>query len=129
MPDVIILHAPNPTSTATSVWRLGHDYPTSLRSGVFTVRGNGGSFLAHALAGRRLRFDPVSMSPADQLAKEAKSFFELARDRAHTHRWDTGEALLFVDNRTALHGRDAVHDPDDAKARVLKRAAYYLESA
>lgn len=127
MPDVIVLYAVQPNSTAKVVWKLNHDYPSALLTGVFTVRGNERSFLAHALVNQRLRFDPVCMSPADQLAKEAKAFLEDARADAHAHSWNSGETLLFIDNRTALHGREAVFDVADAESRVLERATYHLE--
>ena len=67
------------------------------------------------------------MSPADQLAKEAKEFLEDTRDGAHTHTWSSGKAPLFIDNRKALHGRDAVADATDAEPLVIERAAYHLE--
>lgn len=127
MPDVIVLYAANPSSTGTTIWKPGREYPSVIGSGVFTVRGNEGSFLAHAYANQRLRFDPVCMSPADQLAKEAKAFLEDTREGAHTHIWSAGKTLLFIDNRNALHGREAVMDDADAETRVVERAAYYLE--
>lgn len=128
MPDVVVLYALAPTLTATAVWKLGRDYPSALSNGVFTVRGNEGSFLAHALTDERLRFDPVCMSPADQLAKEARAFLDLARESAHTHEWVAAGTLLFIDNRRALHGRNAVHSPDDAASRTLERAVYFRDT-
>ena len=127
MPDVIVLCAASPSPTGTTIWKLGRDYPSALRNGVFTVRGNDSSFLAHAYANQRLRFDPVCMSPADQLAREAKAFLENTRDRAHTHTWSAGRTLLFIDNRQTLHGREAVADAVDVESRVIERSAYYLE--
>jgi hypothetical protein len=127
MPDVIVLCAADPTPTGTTIWRLGSEYPSAIRNGVFTVRGNDGGFLAHAYANQRLRFDPGCMFPADQLAKEAKRFLEDTREGAHTHTWNAEKTLLFIDNRNALHGREAVTDTVDAESRVIERAAYYLE--
>lgn len=127
MPDVIILSASSPSPTGTTIWKLGREYPSALWNGVFTVRGNEGSFLAHAYTNQRLRFDPVCMSPADQLAREAKEFLEDSREDAHIHTWSAGNTLLFIDNRQALHGREAVADAADAESRVIERAAYYLE--
>lgn len=123
MPDVIVLHAPSPTETATIVWNLGRKFPSSLRSGVFTVHGNAGGFLAHALANQRLRFDPVCMSPADNLAKEAMAFFDGVRDDAYCHHWSQSDTLLFIDNTMSLHAREAVVD-GEAASRVIRRAAY-----
>lgn len=128
MPDIIVLHASSPAKTATVVWKLGWEYPSSLRSGVFTVQGNEGAFLAHAFANERLRFDPVCMSPADHLAKEAKVFLESGRSEAHTHNWSQGGTLLFIDNKKALHAREAVVDDEDAASRVLERAVFILAS-
>lgn len=127
MPDVIVLFAAAPSSTGTTIWKLDRDYPSAISNGVFTVRGNEGSFLAHAYANQRLRFDPVCMSPADQLAKEAKNFLENTREGAHTHAWSAGNTLLFIDNRKTLHGRDAVADTADVESRIIERAAFYLE--
>lgn len=127
MPDVIVLYAADPTPTGTTIWKLSREYPSAIWNGVFTVRGNEGGFLAHAYANQRLRFDPGCMFPADQLAKEAKRFLEDAREGAHTHSWNVGKTLLFIDNRKALHGREAVADIVDAETRAVERAAYYLE--
>lgn len=90
MPDVIVLYAANPSSTGTTIWKFGREYPSALWSGVFTVRGNEGSFLAHAYANQRLRFDPVCMSPADQLAKGGQEVLgRHSRGCAYSHleRW------------------------------------------
>lgn len=128
MPDVIVLHASVPSPTGTAVWKLPSGFPSSLSSGVFAVHGNDGRFLAHAFADSRLRFDPVCMSPSDRLAKATVTFFEQARASAHLHRWDAGNTLLFIDNRRALHGREAVVQEDDAESRLIERATYLLEA-
>ncbi|OJX97352.1 MAG: hypothetical protein BGO96_05310 [Micrococcales bacterium 73-15] len=70
----------------------------------------------------------MCMSPSDQLAKEAKEFFEGARERAYIHAWSAGETLLFIDNRNSLHAREVVADAADAESRVIERVAFYLES-
>lgn len=128
MPDVIVLSAPSPSLTATVVWKLPASFPSSLRNGVFTVRGNDGAFLAHAFTNQRLRFDPGCMSPADHLATEAAAFLEGVRAEAHTHNWSQGGTLLFIDNRKTLHAREAVVDDEDSASRVIARAAYVLEA-
>lgn len=125
-PDVVVLHAKDPNATATAIWRLDQEFPSALQSGVFTVRGDGGSFLSHAWSGQRLRFDPVCMSPADRLAKEARAFLEAQRDAAHIHLWTSPNTLLFIDNKRSLHGREAVLAESDAESRVLERATYFL---
>ncbi|OJX70203.1 MAG: hypothetical protein BGO95_04190 [Micrococcales bacterium 73-13] len=90
-----------------------------MREGVFVVRGNGFSFLASAYSGRRFRFDPVTMSPGDQMARQAVAWFQEQRDMAVIHQWDQEEQLLFIDNRQALHAREAV--VTDSETRVLGR--------
>jgi hypothetical protein len=127
LPDIIVLHAPQPAATPTVVWKLPDSVPSCLHSGVFTVRGNETSFLAHAYADRRLRFDPVCMSPADHLARDAIAYLRSVRSDAYKHQWERGGTLLFIDNRRSLHAREAVLNAGDAETRVIERAAYVLE--
>lgn len=133
-PDVIVLHSVTETATATVVWALprlsaDHPYvaepPVHVRNGVFTVRAKAGSFLASAFSDGRLRFDPGCMSPSDGYAKKAVEEFRDRRAEAHTHEWTEPNMLLFIDNRTALHARDAVVDAD---TRELTRLAYSYEA-
>lgn len=125
-PDVIVLFAADPTTTATVIWKLRPNYPSSLSSGVFTVRARDNSFLTHALDTGRLRFDPGCMYPSDHLAREAQAYLTDAREHAHYHQWKDGGTLLFIDNKRALHAREAVTDADDAESRLLERASYSL---
>lgn len=128
-PDIIVLYAEKPTPTPTSVWFLadvGWQLPDCVQHGVFTVRGNGRSFLSTAYSGQRFRVDPVCMSPADQLARRAAEYFEAQRDLAKQHEWVSPHQLLFIDNRHALHGREAV--VDDANSRVIERLALRVET-
>ena len=126
MPDVIVLSAVSPSPTSTIIWKLPASFPSSLRSGVFSVRGQDGAFLTHVFTNQRVRFDPGCMSPADHLAREAALFLEGAREAAHTHDWSQSGTLLFIDNRKALHAREAVVDDEDIAPRVIARAAYSL---
>ena len=128
MPDVIVLHAPQPTATPTVVWKLTDRIPSCLYSGVFTVRGNKESFLAHTYADQRLRFDPVCMSPADHLARDAIAYLGSVRSDGYQHHWERGGTLLFIDNRRALHAREAIANADDMESRVIERTAYVLET-
>lgn len=123
-PDVIVLHSAEPTPTPTVIWTPPwRDAGRSIYSqhGIFTVRGNGESFLAVANDAGKLRFDPVVMSPGDAFARKTVDYFEEARCDAHTHLWDEPNLLLFVDNRRALHARGEVVDPD---SRSVSRIAY-----
>lgn len=122
-PDVIVLHAATPSPTATVVWPMTvTDVPEEVRFGVFTVHGNGVTFLASAYQGGRLRFDPVAMTPGDALARQTVEFFESRREEAHVHEWTEPDTLLFIDNRKSLHARNAVEV--DADSRELTRLAF-----
>lgn len=125
LPDVILLHCSEPSTTSTLVWTLSRQgenaVPSAARQGVFTVRGSGESFLASALDQSGLRFDPVVMSPGDALARETADYFREARSRAHVHEWDEPNSVLFIANRKALHAREAV---SDAETRAITRIAY-----
>lgn len=124
-PDIVVLHSALPTPTATIVWkamRQGQDaLPVAAANGVFTVRGNGESFLALSRTPERLRFDPVVMSPGDAYARQTVEYFAAARIRAHVHEWDEADLLLFIDNRRALHARN---EATDAETRRVTRLAY-----
>jgi hypothetical protein len=124
-PDVIVLHSAMPTPTSTVVWtphyRGADALPAAASVGIFTVRGNGESFLATARNQAGLRFDPVVMSPGDWYARETVEYLDAARARATTHLWDEPDLLLFIDNRRSLHARDEVLDPD---TRSITRVVY-----
>lgn len=124
-PDVIVLHSALPTLTSTVIWSPltpGREaLPSAARNGIFTVRGNGESFLAAVSDHRGLRFDPVVMSPADAFARETVLFLEAERPRALVHSWDATDLLLFINNRRALHARDEVRD---AETRSITRTSY-----
>jgi alpha-ketoglutarate-dependent taurine dioxygenase len=127
-PDVIVLYAEAPTSTGTLVNRPAYNVPEAVREGIFTVRGNGMSFLTTAYEGYKFRFDPVTMSPGDALARDAVKWFEDQRQNSLLHTWDQEHQLLFIDNRRALHAREAV--TDDADTRVLGRLSLsYVEES
>jgi len=124
-PDVVVLHSAAPTPTSTVVWtpapRGDNALPAAARDGIFTVRGNGESFLAVARDRHGLRFDPVVMSPADAFARETIAYVDAARPRAEVHLWDEPDLLLFIDNRRALHARNEVLD---AETRSISRIVY-----
>lgn len=124
-PDIVVLHSVAPTSTSTIVWisspRGDDALPAAARDGIFTVRGNGESFLATARDRDGLRFDPVVMSPGDAFARETIAYLDAARPRSRVHLWDEPDLLLFIDNRRALHARDEVLD---AETRNISRIVY-----
>lgn len=127
-PDVVVLHSAAPTPTSTVVWTPAFRNDIALfivaGEGIFTVRGNGESFLAVAHDRNGLRLDPVVMSPGDAFARETVAYVEAARPRAHVHSWDEPDLLLFIDNRRALHARNEVLDPD---TRSITRIVYLWE--
>lgn len=133
-PAIIVLHSEHPTETGTAIRQPGYnapirEVPESVREGIFTVRGNGISFLAGAFENPyRFRFDPVVMSPADGMARAAIDWFFAEREKALIHSWDQDDQLLFIDNRRVLHAREAI--TDDADTRVLGRLALsYIEES
>lgn len=126
-PDIIVLHAAEATPTATVVWRPSlNDLPLGVTWGLFTVRARGHSSLGPAWDGQRFVYDPGCMSPADHLAKEAATFFDANRAAATVHEWTAADQLLFIDNRRALHARNAVIDPE---RRVSRLALNIVRSA
>ena len=79
-PEIVVLHSAMPAKTGTAIRRVGRDgrhliVPDAVRHGVFTVRGNGITFLTRAYLDGRFRFDPVAMKPGDQMAQEALQWF------------------------------------------------------
>jgi alpha-ketoglutarate-dependent taurine dioxygenase len=129
-PDIVVLHSEDATPTSTVVWvpsrRGENQLQSSAAEGVFTVRGNEGSFLTSASTRERLRFDPVIMSPGDAAARATATYFDDARVRAYEHLWDEPDVALFIDNRRALHARNSVADPD---TRRITRLAFQRETA
>lgn len=127
-PDVIALWSADPSPTPTLIWaplQSSKGYPDYLRTGLFSVRSKGGTFLAPALKDDQLRFDPVCMSPGDGLARKASEYFESLRSEAVRHEWTESNALLLIDNRRCLHARGAVAENDDQ--RRLERVTFRLE--
>lgn len=127
MPDVVVLTAEAANTTPTLVWKLPPNIPSAVYHGVFTVRTTERSFLALAYNKERLRYDPGCMVPADHLAGEVEAYFEAARAQAYVHNWSVPNELLFIDNRRALHARNAIMSDVDRATRVLHRLVYRLE--
>lgn len=124
-PDVILLSAQGSSNVPTLLWkfslgRVPGDVLQSLRNGLFTVRSGKDAFLAPALEGTRLRFDPGCMEPSDQRARRVMAFFESAGESAERHDWTTSSSkVLAIDNRRILHARaSAEGEPDRAMHRV-----------
>lgn len=129
-PDIVVLHSEEVTPTATLLLGPLPEFPflnaeqaEALRNGIFTVRGNDGAFLASALQGRRLRYDPGCMTPSDNLARAVGDYFtDFEEALIVRHEWNTPNTLLLIDNRRMLHARAEV--AGDAETRVLGRRAY-----
>lgn len=126
-PDIIMLGCASTSTTNTLVhapnpWEI----PDFVRTGLFTVGGGKGKFLASAFD-EGFRFDPVMMRPADHLARRTVAYFEAQRHLAHPHEWSTPNLLLFIDNKRCLHAREAVRG-DSATRRVV-RYAFKQEAA
>lgn len=127
VPDVILLSSEGSSDVPTLLWkfstsRVPSDVLQSLRNGLFTVRSGKDAFLAPALEGTLLRFDPGCMDPSDQRARRGMAFFESVRESAERHGWTTSGKVLAIDNRRILHARaSAEGESDRAIHRVTLR--------
>jgi hypothetical protein len=128
-PDIVMLfaRAPSPVPTMLTLhdWSvLDSGMSEDLRHGLFTVNTGRTQFLTPAYSGRRLRFDPGCMSPADSRARRVAAHFEVALASATPFEWDEPDKVLVIDNRRVLHARaDAESDP----GRTIERLAYRIE--
>lgn len=130
-PDVVILTSENVSSTPTNLWRMRSLYKVpydSLCHGLFVVGSGRFAFLSPALegtsSGRKLRYDPTIMAPADARAHEAAVYLNGAHLTASAFEWAQPDLILMIDNRSVLHGRAALVDGDTD--RELTRHAFYL---
>ncbi|WP_280183068.1 TauD/TfdA family dioxygenase [Nocardia cyriacigeorgica] len=122
IPDIVVMHSDTPNLTPTRIWKPPFDvvHSHAVKHGVFLVGSGRQTFLATAVDDGGLRFDPHCMVPADKRARDASKLLTTYGD-VHEHRWDKPNTLLFVHNRTVLHGRAKVADNDE---RELTRIAY-----
>lgn len=130
-PDVVILTSENPSNTPTNLWRLGAQTQTpfdAMCHGLFVVGSGRFAFLSPALEetsrGRKLRYDPTIMVPADARAHEAAEYLVDAGSDAFAFQWTVPDSILVIDNRSVLHGRAALAEGD--MDRELTRHAFYL---
>lgn len=130
-PDVVILTSENVSSTPTNLWRFHSLYKVpydSMCHGLFVVGSGRFAFLSPALEetrqGRKLRYDPTIMVPADARAREAAEYLNEVHSTAFAFKWGEPDSILMIDNRSVLHGRAAVVDGD--LDRELTRHAFYL---
>lgn len=132
-PDVVVLVSEAPSPTPTNLWRLPGTSEQqdidSLWNGLFVVGSGRFAFLSPALeetsGGRKLRFDPTIMEPADARAHEAARYLRAAQDDSYAFHWTEPNQALVINNRAVLHGRAALA-PGDAD-RKLTRHAFYLQ--
>lgn len=127
-PEIILLATKEPSAVPTLLWRLPAQLPAGvandLHEGLFTVRSGSRAFLAHAVdgygSGRRVRYDPGCMEPADARARRVAAFIQTATSDATHFTWDAPQTVLAISNRHVLHARgDASQEPD----RRMERAA------
>ena len=122
---MVALASAGSNRAATRVWSLqGADVPwDALRHGVFRVSDGRTRQHCFAAEGESIRFDPCCMTPLDARSRSATRFFQAAFDGADRHEWTSGAPeVLLIDNRRALHAREAV-DPADPP-RHLTRIAF-----
>jgi Taurine catabolism dioxygenase TauD, TfdA family len=129
-PDFIVLANECPNDTPTLLWRgrkvrdrIWFAFPEDLTHGVFLVSNGKDSFFSTARQGSRFRYDPGCMTPCDERARKAVSYFENAIKSAEEHHWATPGQVLVIDNRRALHARaSAVDEP----GRELQRVSFRI---
>jgi alpha-ketoglutarate-dependent taurine dioxygenase len=131
-PDLLLLISESANATATRLWRhvAGSKHiappPNAMQHGMFLVSNGPESFFAPALTGSRYRYDPGCMTACDARARQVAQFFNDQLEHAVVHEWISGEQLLVVDNRSALHARAAVAPGDEE--RTLARVALRLDA-
>lgn len=127
-PDLLVLYAPQTSSISTVLWSTAHSgVPGTIRDdmqhGLFVVDPGESPFLAPAMDGGRLRFDPGCMAPADARARRVVEFFAERRPSAFEHEWSTPHLALIIDNNRTLHARnDATAEPGRVLHRISLRA-------
>ncbi len=134
-PDAVLLFCQAPNETPTNVLSIkeldlrfvsAKDYLPSeyLQHGIFIVGSGPAAFLAPVLEGRRLRYDPNVMEPADARARDAADYLRSLQDEATPIHWSVPNSYLLIANRSALHGRAKVDESD--AAREVTRVAYRI---
>src|SRR6476659_9755482 len=114
------------SSTPTRIWNPWSSINPQDQHGMFVVRSGGDTFLAPAVAGRHLRYDPGCMTPADAAARRLHSTLHAPPSEAvHDVQWTMRNQVLFLRNRTILHGRAVVAGADND--RRIERVSYLLE--
>lgn len=127
-PDIVLLIGKRPSTIPTVLWTRPPDgLPASVeidvQHGLFVVSPGGPTFLAPALLGSRMRYDPGCMAPADERATRVANYFANVRSSATDHYWDEPNLVLAIDNTRTLHARgDATDDPHRTLHRLALRA-------
>lgn len=124
-PDYVILWCTEPSATPTRLWRppIARLLTSPDQNGVFLVRSGSDTWLATALSGADLRFDPGCMTPADASARRLSEALQAPPEGdVQEVVWDMPGMVLLIRNRRVLHGRAAVVEGD--LDRRLSRVAY-----
>ena len=122
-PDLVILAAKSASTVGTYLMHVTEDglpagVSQALRHGVFLVRDGAEVRCATALGPRNeLRFDPVVMTPLDDLARTVVRYFETVVEVAEVRPWKDDDVLV-IDNTAVVHGRQRA---DAAPRRELRR--------
>ena len=125
VPDYVLMWSTKTSSTPTRIWNPWQWIDPQDQHGMFVVRTGSETFLAPAVTGRYLRYDPGCMTPADAAARRLHSALQAPPSEAvHDVQWTTRNQILFLHNRTILHGRAALLDDPD---RRIERVSYLLE--
>ena len=127
-PDAIVLFCKTPNETPTKLWHFpGRRAVPSMRPpvsslvhGIFVVGSGTWAFLAPALEGGRLRYDPTIMEPADARARGAADYLKSVQADAFTVHWQEPNTFLVINNTSVLHGRASVAEGDTDREVVRK---------
>lgn len=115
-PDVVILYTDEVNMTETRVCPPPKDWKVleQARHGLFTVGTGMSTFLAPAMEdGRKWRYDPTVMRPADRRSREVATALEKhSAEHSQYIGWDRPHKMLLLSNRSVFHGRAAVQDTD-----------------
>lgn len=122
-PDLVVLAADSASAVGTYLMHVTADALSAedaqaVRHGVFLVRDGARVRCATARGPHgELRFDPVAMTPLDDLARVVVRYFEQALEAAEVHHWKDDDVLV-LDNTSVVHGRASA---EDASQRQLRR--------
>lgn len=129
-PDVVLFLLDGAGPFKVRVWNTAHlreiTFPAEeMNNGQFVVGGGPSAFLAAARnpSTGALRYNPLSMMPADRLSQVSADFFSSLGPYSTALTLDGPNACLILDNRFTMH---TVIEDQDHKPVEPAVGAYYL---